>query len=319
MFATDLTAAALRRATADADLWVDIATGNDANPGTNPLLPLKSIWAAIGKGGSRTIYVKAGSYPTANRWAGSPVGACNFRGVADFTTLAPAQVTTTAAAGSVHGILAVDTQITIENFTFVGGLARAFLMQSGSLHAIDCAFHSSESLGGFELSSSADGLTHQVVLWRCQAIDNYADGFSATALGAGSVIRWLEVDCTATTNGKFAGTHQGSTIHKSAGNGDVSVVRIGGIYHTNWGPQQIADVGGVFSLNLGVEVHTATGGGGDTGFYCGNAGTMWVQGCVSGSATDLQTDNAAGAIYTYDSDDDTTAGAGTVAPFNPYA
>lgn len=77
-------------------LYVDGDPANlaasDANAGTDPAAPLRSINVAINKWNvDQTIYVKQGWYPLARSWVGGVPfnGHVNVIGVRDFTTLAP--------------------------------------------------------------------------------------------------------------------------------------------------------------------------------------------------------------------------------------
>ena len=315
-FKTNIVESALRVATADAALYVDIATGVNTNAGTDPLLPRKSIWHAINTGGNRTIYVKSGVYGHADSWVNlTPVANCNVIGVTDFTTLAPGRVVSNVNAGTINGKLSLNTSLCVENFTFNLGFGRNFLMQNGSATFINCDFVSSDTLEGLVLSSNAAGVTHTVTLIRCRAINAAGDGFGSTTLAAGEIVNWAEIDCISYRGGRAgAGTHQGSSIHKTAGNGAINVIRINGHYYDSYGPQNIADVGGVESWNLGVHAYR-TDSGGNTSFYCGDSGTMWLHSCVADGAIPFQTDNAGGTIKVYDTPGSHT-GTGTFTTYN---
>lgn len=312
VFTTNINERSLRATTAGATLYVDIATGNNANPGTNPLLPRKSIWHAINSGGNRTIYVKAGSYGAADSWANlTPVLDCNVIGVKDFTSLTPGRVISTVNVGSINGKISLNTYLCVENFTFIVGTGRTFLIQNGSVTFIDCDFVSSDTLANVELNSNNAGVTHTVMFIRCRSISAANDGFSATILGAGEIIRWVEIDCISQGSGRLgAGTHQGSSVHKAAGNGAVNVIRINGQYYDSYGPQNIADVGGAQSWNLGVSAHRTVHST-NCAFYLGDSGKMWLHSCKPNGLIDLQTDNAGGTIYTYDTPYRVTSGPGT--------
>ena len=99
-FTTSLSPSALRVSTTR-NIYVDVATGSDANAGTNPLLPKKSISAAINLWQNDTIYVKSGFYYQANSWSGGvPFGADqNIIAVEDFTTLRPGRAVSSVAVG----------------------------------------------------------------------------------------------------------------------------------------------------------------------------------------------------------------------------
>lgn len=302
VFRTSINEASLRNVTADPTLYVDIATGVNTNPGTNPLLPRKSIWHAINTGGNRTIYVKQGTYDTADSWSGlTPVAATNVIGVKDFTSLEPGRVVSSVGAGTINGKLSVNTNLYVENLTFTGGFGRCFLIQSGSATFIDCDFINPQTLECVTLTSTTAALTHTMTFIRCRAISAQGDGFGATASGAGTIIRWAEIDCLAYRSGRAAGiSNQGSSVHKSAGNGNVNIIRVNGHYFDSYGPQNIADVGGAQTWNLGVQSYR-TDTGNNCSFYCGDAGTMWCHSCVANGAVPFQTDNAGGTIKVFDS------------------
>ena len=320
LFGLTLNERALRRSTTEIR-YVDVATGNNANTGLNPLLPKKSINAAINLWTNATIYVKAGTYTGTDAWTGGvPFGAeQNIIGVSDFTSLKPGRVISVGTAGAINGWLNTALSITVENITFSGGFARAFFLQNaGTVTFIDCAFTNSETLAGLSLSSNAAGVPPPINLIRCRAYLTTEPGSAAPALGAGPLLRWLEWDCEGSSNGNDASTNQGSSIHKAAGNGNVAVVRIGGRYLYNQGPQNIADVGGVNSLNMGVTAYGLLGGGGlGTSFYAGNATQMWLHGCTAGGAIDMQTDAVGGTIRYYSSIVSSRSGPGNFVQYTP--
>ena len=239
-FKTNINEVGLRNVTGDPTLYVDVVTGNNANPGTDPLLPRKQVWHAINSGGNRTIYVKAGVYAGADGWSNlTPVAATNVIGVKDFTSLAPGRVFCTGTVGAINGKLSVNTTLYIENLTFTNGLGRAFLIQNGNVNFIDCDFVTSDTLENVVLNSNVAGVTHTVTFIRCRSINAAGDGFGATMLAAGEAVRWTEIDCISYRSGRAgAGTHQGSSIHKTAGNGAVSVIRLNGHYYDSYGDEQ---------------------------------------------------------------------------------
>ncbi len=313
-FATDIVESSLRPSTSR-NVYVDYVSGNNANLGTDPNAPKKSIWAALNLSANDTIYVKAGSYPDGDGWEGiTPIFATCVIGVTDFVTLAPGRVIINKTGG-VSGKLGVNVTLFIQNLTFIGGLARAFFAADGSVVAIDCDFYTSDTLENFTLNSNIAAVTHNITLIRCRSLNAGQDGFGATLVGIGEACRWVEINCIATKSGRFANTDQGSSHHKIAANGAVNCIRINGHYYDNYGPQNIADVGGVLSWNLGVSSYRVTGGGNDCAFYCGDAGTMWLDSCNSGGRVDLQTDNAAGTIKLKNTPYQIHTGPGTVTTY----
>lgn len=194
-----------------------------------------------------------------------------------------------------------------------GGNLRAFWFQHvarGTL--IDCAFTLSEA-AGFELNSSAAGVTHRVNLIRCRAYDNTADGFAYKATGAGSEQRALEVGCESYRNGRNLGSNQGSTMHFTAGNAAAAVVRVGGRYHGNEA-QELADVGGSVAWNLGVELD---GEGAGYGYEITGATTVYLHGCVIHRTSTGLVVGAGGVINITNTFYSGASGAGTVQQYTP--
>lgn len=209
-----------------------------------------------------------------------------------------------------NGWLNTGLDVTVENLEFEGGgnLRSFFAQHCGVLAFVDCEFTLSEA-EGFGLQTAAAAVTHTVYHVRTTARWNTNDGIQYTAVGAGTTVRALEWDCLATANGTTGGSNQGSTGHFTAGNTLVAIVRVGGRYRGNEA-QEVADVGGCKVWMPGVEFD---GQGAGTGFYLGDAGTAWLQGCtLLNCATDLETDAAGGTINLSSTAHKTHSGAGTV-------
>ena len=229
VFSTNIVERSLRPSTT-AIVYVDVATGSDANTGLVKTLPKKSIWSAINRSQNDLIYVKTGVYTQNFSWfALTPLQDCVIVGVDNFDDLNPAPVTTTTNVGNINGKLSVNKVLQVENFIFLNGFGRCFLMQNGSANFINCEFQTSQTLEAFGLASTTAGINHTVQFIRCKCVNGYNDGFCLTTIAAGSTCKWLELNCISTLNGKAAGTHQGSTTHKVAGNGAISVIRINGV------------------------------------------------------------------------------------------
>lgn len=213
-----------------------------------------------------------------------------------------------------NGLVNSNVSLYVERLTFEGGNQRAFYGQRyAAATFVDCAFwHSSRQ--GMELNSSTAGVTQSTYLIRCRALSNAGDGFGATASGAATVVQWLEWDCEAAGN-SGASSDEGSSVHKSVGNGAVTSIRVGGSYHGNK-TDGIADVGGMQSWVVGSHIYSEAG---TSGFYCGDASTAWLHGVtLTGNAADIATDNAGGTVNVDGSTIyATTAGAGTVARYTP--
>jgi len=217
-----------------------------------------------------------------------------------------------ALKSAINGWESVALTMYIERIKFEGGSARAFYLQNiTSAYFVDCAF-SDGTNQGLELSTAAAGVTHTVYLVRTKAYGNAGDGMGATCSGAGTILNWLEWDCEGTANTSSGGTDQGSSLHKTAGNGAFVGIRVGGLYHGNK-TDGVADVGGMQTWMLGSKVYSEA-----IGIYIGGAGTGWVQGCVlTGNSTDLMTDNASGVINVSNSTYTTKSGTGTVQEYAP--
>ena len=202
----------------------------------------------------------------------------------------------------------------VENLTFEGGADQAFWMQNIATGTfVDCTFTGGKARGcELNVGGAVTNTTHNVNLIRCRAVNNAGDGFGATVAGTGEAVRWLEWGCVAQGNSGAVSSDQGSSMHKSAGNGVIAAIRVAGRFASNKS-QAIADVGGCETWCVGVRC-----AGEAVGFFCGDAGSMWLHGCVTtGTTTDLKTDAAGGTIRHHDTQYATTAGAGTVARYAP--
>ena len=314
VFTLTLVPSSLRRSTA-VTLYVDVATGSDGNPGTNPLLPIKSINVAINLWTNATIYVKTGTYPEANSWSGGvPFGAeQNIIAVSDFTTLAPGTVISQASAGVRNGWLNTALSIYVEGIAFEGGgngVAAFWAQNAATIAMVNCTF-SSGNFEGFAMSSNAAAADHTVYLIGCTFRNNAGDGVDYTALGAGSTIRALEWNCTYTGN-SGAGTDQGSSAHFTAGNTAVSVIRVNGQFVANK-THGVADAGGTKGWTLGCRFDREA-----IGLYVGDTGTTWVHGCrFEGCTTDLNAADAASTIHLTETATRLRAGSGTVDAYSP--
>lgn len=315
VFTATLNPATLRVATVRT-LYVDVAAGSDANPGTSSAAPKKSINAALNDwSGATTIYVKAGTYPEANSWSGGvPFGAnVNVIGVADFTSLAPGQVISQASSGVRNGWLNTALSIYVENVTFDGGgngVAAFWAQQAATIAMVNCTFKSGNT-EGFAMNSNAAAADHAVYLIGCTFTTNAGDGVDYTALGAGSTIRALEWGCTHASN-SGAGTDQGSSAHFTAGNTAVGIIRLGGVFTANK-THGFADVGGTTTWAVGCRF-----AGEGVGAYVGDAGTAWLHGCVfNGCTVDLDPFDAGATINVASTPYSTRAGAGNIAAYTP--
>lgn len=215
---------------------------------------------------------------------------------------------------AINGWLNTAISIYVERLIFEGGNARAFYVQNcATATFVDCSFVNGQQQGcELNVSGAVTNSTHTVNLIRCKALGNAGDGLGATVAGTGETVQWLEWACESSGN-SGGGTEQGSSLHFTAGNTAVLAVRVGGHYHGNK-TQEIADVGGCKVWLAGCRLAS----GGVVGFYCGDASAAWLHGCVlTGNSTDLQTDNASGAINVAGTTYNTASGAGAVAVYAP--
>lgn len=303
--------------------YVDLSAGSDANTGLVKSAPKQSIWSAtLAASAAQTVYVKGSSdpdsptvYPFANSWRLPLSFSMNIIVVSDFDTLAPGYAVSSVQSSPTdingHSSLAVDMYV--ERLDFAYGHARAFFLQNvGTATFVDCdAYQGTQE--GLSLTTSAAATVHTLYLVRCRAYDNQnGDGFPYTATGAGSTIRVLEWDCEGFDN--VGASSQGSSGHFTAGNAEVSIIRVGGRYYGN-GAQEAADVG-CQSWNLGCTFDGQDAAG--IGYTMSGTGTAWLHGCVlTGNATDITTDDAGGTVNVYDTSYRTTSGAGTVQAYVP--
>lgn len=224
-----------------------------------------------------------------------------------FPTLRPLR------AASVNGLANGGKTVYVERLSFEGGdTARAFYAQNANVVMVDCDVNHGPALG-FEVNTGATtGVTRTAHLFRCRFIANGGDGCGYTASGATMTLRGVEVDCIYARN-SGAGTDQGGSAHFTAGNTEVSVVRVNPTCTANK-TQGFADVGGTTTWAAGC---TFTGEA--IGAYVGDTGTAWLHGCVfNGCTVDLDPADAGATINVpFDAAVATRAGSGTVARYTP--
>lgn len=214
---------------------------------------------------------------------------------------------------AINGWLNTAISIYVERLTFEGGNARAFFLQHCvQATFVDCTFCNAQQNGcELNVSAAVTGTTHTVYLIRCRALGNAGDGLGATAAGLGEVVRWCEIACEAAGN-SGGGSDEGSSVHKVAGNGAITSIRVGGRFHANK-TAGFADVGGMSIWALGSRID-----GEAQGAYVGDASTAWLHGCVlTGNTTDVVTDNASGTVKVNGTAYSTSSGAGTIASYAP--
>lgn len=216
-------------------------------------------------------------------------------------------------AGVTNGhINTAGITVYVRGLTFEGGgPARAFYVQAATQVTFENCKFTHGQLQGLELSTATAGVTQTLYTINCTFAGNAADGTGTTASGAGTSTRAVEIGCTYRGN-SGVGTDQGSSIHKSAGNGAVSAIRINGTFSANK-TDGFADVGGTTTWAVGC---TFTGEA--IGAYVGDTGTAWLQGCTfTGCTTDIDPFDAGATINTASTTYATRAGSGQVALYTP--
>lgn len=223
-------------------------------------------------------------------------------------------------SGVINGWLNTSQNLTVENIVFEGGGTRSFYAQDAGAIAnldhrltfIDCGFTWSATLGGLSLSTNHANCVHTVTLIRCFSGATAQDGAESTTLAAGESVRWLEIDSVGSSP-RTAGSSQNTSLHKAAANGDITGVRMGCLFLNASGLQNAADVGGTVVYNAGVTAFDAP-----TSFFTGNAGTSYLQGCMTNNTgTDVETDAAGGSVFWAGSKVAVTAGPGTMTSYVP--
>lgn len=181
--------------------------------------------------------------------------------------------------------------VLLEGIEFWGGLyARVKGWRAGDqLLAKDCAWRFAKENGlGIQAVDT--------VLIDCAATANGIDGFNYHDIDGRSG-QALEINCSGVGNGRTAGgsSQNGSTAHDT-----YKIVRVGGVYKDNPGPN-VADVGGVLSANYGVTASNALGYGAtpDYDFTAPElGGALWLIGCSSSSSLALR-NGAAAKVYNF--------------------
>jgi len=195
-----------------------------------------------------------------------------------------------------------------------GGSSGAFFLNGGvtpiRVSAQRCAFRYSPSGNG--LTAWGAGL---VVLRRCEASDNYLDGFN---YGTASAVTTnaLEVACEAANNGfSGSGNDNASTSHNGA-----RVIRIDGSYESSQG-RNVADVhDGTKSFNWGCSARVSRGSSGNNvDWEAGQPALvqdveMWLVECSAAGST-VQGVVQAGATVHLRGSSVAVSGPGTVTPY----
>ena len=115
-------------------------------------------------------------------------------------------------------------------------------------------------------------------LQNCRALWAERDGFNYHVRG-GKLPRGLEIDCEGAYNGRDgANQNNGSTMHDGG-----KIIRVGGVYRRNHGPNVIDVNDGTQSLNIGVHAHSskATDTNSNVDFRTRDDADMWLVNCIS--------------------------------------
>ncbi|HVV87186.1 MAG TPA: DUF1565 domain-containing protein [Kofleriaceae bacterium] len=188
----------------------------------------------------------------------------------------------------------------LEGLDLEGGYKALHVNHAHELILVDTAFR----YGAGEGLSVLD--TDEVYAFHAVAEANNADG-----LAYSWVDHILEVDCAGTDNGRDnSDIDNGSTVHTGG-----TVVRVGGVYRSNGGPN-VADVQGSSTWNLGTVAganHAITQTQ-RVNFY--TDGVLWLR---EGNALDAPVDHTidlvpagGGTMHLYDSDRATFGGDGVI-------
>ena len=115
-------------------------------------------------------------------------------------------------------------------------------------------------------------------LQNCRALWAERDGFNYH-IRDGKLPRGLEINCEGAYNGRDgANQNNGSTMHDGG-----KIIRVGGVYRRNHGPNVIDVNDGTQSLNIGVHAHssTATSSASNVDFRTRDDADMWLVNCIS--------------------------------------
>ena len=167
------------------------------------------------------------------------------------------------------------SNIYIENVIFTNTFKVTSTSSGKKFYAKNTTF--SIATGGNAMSM--EGI--ESIIQNCKAIHASADGFNYHVAN-GVVTKSIEIDCVAYGNGRNgADQNNGSTSHDGG-----QVLRIGGEYYNNHGPNVIDVNEGTVSVNVGVHAHSSTATANtisNTNFKNGNVGAskMYLYNCVS--------------------------------------
>ena len=195
--------------------------------------------------------------------------------------------------------------IYVEGFTFLGGNCFKALNTAAEYTLVqmkNCTFKYAfySNAGGFATTGNVASILENCV-GACSEYDGFNYHASTTYIPAA-----LEINCTSRNNGTYGvdETMNGSSMHDAG-----TVIRVGGSYHGNRGPN-VVDVNDALSWNIGVSAHDSTALVNNADFFID--GSMWVHSCTGNIFTEQ---TAGDTMYAYDT---TTTGA-TSTPYTPTA
>ena len=169
-----------------------------------------------------------------------------------------------------------NPKIYFENVTFSNTVRLTATTTNKQFYAKNCQF----SIGTGNNALSIEGYDYNI-LQNCTASYGTMDGFNYH-VGNGILPKVIEIDCKGYNNGRNgADQNNGSTMHDGG-----HILRIGGEYYGNSGPNVIDVNEGTMSVNLGVYSHNSNATKGtvsNTCFKNGNIGAskMYLINCLS--------------------------------------
>lgn len=169
-----------------------------------------------------------------------------------------------------------NPKVYFENIRFTNSVKLTVTKSGNKFYAKDCYF----SIGSGGNALSIEGYDYNV-LQSCVAKHATMDGFNYH-IKNGILPKVIEIDCIGFDNGRNgADQNNGSTMHDGG-----QIIRIGGEYHNNGGPNVIDVNEGTVSVNIGVHSHGSRATKGtisNASFKNGNLGLskMYLINCVS--------------------------------------
>ena len=169
-----------------------------------------------------------------------------------------------------------NPKVYFENIRFTNSVKLTVTKTGNKFYAKDCYF----SIGSGGNALSIEGYDYNV-LQSCVAKHATMDGFNYH-IKNGILPKVIEIDCIGFDNGRNgADQNNGSTMHDGG-----QIIRIGGEYHNNGGPNVIDVNEGTVSVNIGVHSHGSRATKGtisNASFKNGNLGLskMYLINCVS--------------------------------------